>query len=285
LNEQERQNRKKGQEMKVIYTAHGFHFFHGAPIQNWLFYYPVERWLAHYTDILITINEEDYQRAKRFSLRKTKGKRGKIFKVNGVGVDVEFYQKIALYRKECKEKTKGEKIPYLLVSIGELNKNKNHKVVIQAMARSKKEICYVICGEGKNRNYLEKLIQKYGLNQRVFLLGYRNDVTELLKIADVFVLPSKREGLSLSLQEAMACGLPAIVSNIRGNRDLITEEKGGWLIRPNDKKRLAEIIETLDKADLKKMGNYNKEKIAAYDKKQIANRMRKVYRLIDKETE
>lgn len=264
----------------VIYTVHGFHFYTGAPLRNWILYYPVEWWLAHYTDILITINQEDYIRAQKFHLRQNKA----VWKINGVGIETKQFQGIVINKDKIQDSIGIDKKQLLLLSVGELNKNKNHKIVIQALARSNIKAYYIICGEGKERGNLEKLIQKKNLKERVFLLGYRKDVTELLKTADVFILPSRREGLSLSLQEAMACGLPVIVSKIRGNRELVTEKKGGWFIKPNDVKALTKIIENLKNEDLKAMGNYNSKKIAEYDKSEVISKMKKIYGSIAKET-
>jgi len=207
--------------IKVIYTAHGFHFFRGAPLVNWLFYYPIERWLAHITDILITINKEDYVRAQHFRLRKN----GKVWKVNGVGIDSKAYQQLSV---DCEKKRKElgfttDEIIFL--SVGELTKRKNHQIVIRTLASMKEEckqnkIRYLICGEGPERKKLIRMIQKYGMEQIVILLGYRNDIKELLAISDCFIFPSKQEGLPVAVMEAMAAGKVCICSDIRGNRDL-----------------------------------------------------------------
>lgn len=277
---QEKQTR---QSQVVVYTAHGFHFFDGAPLVNWLFYYPVERWLAHFTDVLITINEEDFQRAGKFRLRKSAGKRGRVEKVSGVGIDVGYYRKMVVDKEAVRKEIGIEKGQLLLLSIGELNHNKNHKVIIEALAKMGKEICYVICGEGREKRVLEKLIKKYRLGNRVQLLGYRKDIPELLKASDVFVLPSFREGLSLSLQEAMACGVPVIASDIRGNRELIDRGKGGWLLNPRDKTGFVSVIQGIEEDTLARMGRYNCRKIEDYDRERMIEKMKKIYGSIDKE--
>lgn len=81
--------RKNG--LKIIYTAHGFHFYKGAPILNWIMFYPVEKWFSKYTDVLVCINEEDYELAMR---KKFKAK--KIVKIDGVGVNLEKYNPLSL---------------------------------------------------------------------------------------------------------------------------------------------------------------------------------------------
>ena len=216
----------------VIYTAHGFHFFKGAPLINWIIYYQVERFCARYTDKLITINKEDYERAKRFSLRKN----GKVYYVPGIGIDLEKIQNLKVDVKQKKtELGMPENIPVLL-SVGELNKNKNHEIVLQALNKLKvKNFIYLICGRGVLKEYLERKIQEFHLTNKVKLLGYRSDVIEILKKADLFIFPSKREGLPVSVIEAMAAGLPVIASNVRGNRDLIEKEN---LFEPNECKNI-----------------------------------------------
>lgn len=278
--------KQEKQRAYVCYTAHGFHFFRGAPLRNWLFYYPIERWLAHYTDCLITVNREDYQLAKTFRLRKRKGISGRVERVNGVGIEVGDYQKLSGVENEIKKqkiawirkKLGIEESMLFFLSVGELNSNKNHKIVIQALAKSRANIFYAICGEGDSRLLLQRMIQRYHLENRVKLLGYREDILELLRAADVFVFPSLREGLSLSLQEAMASGLPVIASDIRGNRELIKEGKGGWLVKPKDKKGWIQAIEGLHKADLIQMGKYNASCIKKYDKAIVTKQMRAIYR-------
>ena len=211
-------------DIKVIYTAHGFHFYKGASWLNWLFYYPVEKWLSRYTDVLITINQEDYERARRSF------KTSRIEYVPGVGVDVKKYCSVVVDREVKRNQLGLAEDDFVLVSTGELNDNKNHKTVIHAVHRlNNPSIKYLVCGQGPLENELLDLIQELGLEHQVILLGYRTDVMEINHIADVFVFPSFREGLSVALMEAMACGLPVVCSDIRGNRDLIEDAKGGYL--------------------------------------------------------
>lgn len=257
----------------VIYTAHGFHFLKGAPLLNWLIYYPVERFCAKFTDKLITINKEDYERAKKFSLRNN----GNVYYVPGIGIDIEKIKntKVDIQQKK-KELGIPEKIPVLL-SVGELNKNKNHIVVLNALSKLKdKRFIYLICGRGVLKEYLEEKIKEFGLENKVMLLGYRNDITEILKIADLFIFPSKREGLPVSLIEAMAADLPAIASNVRGNRDLISKEN---LFEPDDADSLVSLIEK----QLDNIGNSKRSKVAyknleKYSLKNVLKQMAEIYK-------
>lgn len=263
---------RKNKNTTVIYTAHGFHFFKGAPLLNWLIYYPVERFCARFTDKLITINKEDYERAKRFSLRKN----GKVYYVAGVGINLEKIQNLKVDIKQKKtELGILEKTPVLL-SVGELNKNKNHETVLQALSKLKdKNFIYLICGRGVLKEYLERKIQELHLENKAKLLGYRNDVIEILKIADLFIFPSKREGLPVSVIEAMAAGLPVIASNVRGNRDLIAKEN---LFEPDDVAVLTNLIkkqlEAIQNKELKKVAYANLEQ---YSLKNVLKQMAEIY--------
>ena len=221
----------------VIYTAHGFHFFKGAPLLNWLIYYPVERFCAKYTDKLITINQEDYEIAKRFKLRKN----GKIYYVPGVGINIEKIQNTQIdIQQKKKELGIPENIPVLL-SVGELIKRKNHETVLKALSGIKDmNFVYLICGRGVLMEYLQNLTRQLGLESKVKFLGFRKDIIKICKIADLFIFPSHQEGLPVALMEAMACELPIIASNVRGNRDLIDKEN---LFEPDDINSLKSIIQ------------------------------------------
>ena len=205
----------------VIYTAHGFHFYQGALLINWFVYYPIERFCAKFTDKLITINQEDYNRVKDWDLRN----KGTVYYVPGVGIDLEKIQNISVNKLQKKKELGIPNGVKVLLSVGELNKNKNHEIIIRALSKlADKDFIYLICGKGELKEYLKILAKELGLNDRVKLLGYRKDVLEICKIADLFIFPSKREGLPLSLIEALACDLPCVASDIRGNRDLLSSD-------------------------------------------------------------
>jgi len=265
---------RKMKNVKVIYTAHGFHFFKGAPLKNWLIYYPIERWLAHYTDVLITINKEDYDRAKKSF------KAGRVESIQGVGLDTKKFSGIVIDKSEKRKQLGVPTNAALLLSVGELNNNKNHKTIIKALVKlNDPNIYYIICGVGSLKEQLEEMIKIFGLSERVKLLGLRSDVNEICQIADIFVFPSFREGLSVALMEAMASGLPVVCSNIRGNNDLIVNGKGGYLVPPTDVigycNRISNLVnnETLRK----QMGEFNKRVIEQYKKERVLAQMRRIY--------
>ena len=259
---------------KVIYTAHGFHFYRGAPVLNWLIYYPIELFLAKHTDILITINKEDYQRAK-----KSFGKL-KIEFTPGVGINPDKFCDTGCSKEKKRKELELPNDAFIMVSVGELNKNKNHKTVIRALAQLKNpQIQYIICGQGALKISLEKLIKKLGLINQVHLLGFREDVAEIYKAADVFVLPSFREGLSVALMEAMASGLPIICSKIRGNTDLIEEGKGGYLVASNDVDGFADAINRIShNEDIRRIFKCNNTNtIGQYSIDKVQEKMLRIY--------
>lgn len=264
--------------VKVIYTAHGFHFYKGAPLQNWVIFYPIEKVLSYWTDVLLTINKEDYMRAKKHFHPK------KLVYIPGVGVDMKKFDK-TLVGKEVnrKEFTDFLNIPndaFLLFSVGELNKNKNHSTVIRALKNLDHNVHYLIAGIGELESELIHLASELGLEDRVHLLGYRNDIADILKLVDVFLLPSIREGLNVSLMEAMASGLPCICSDIRGNNDLIINGKGGYRVKSNESDGWKKAINKIISGDIESFGEYNREEIAKFSINVVHSKMKKVYQEI-----
>lgn len=230
----------------VIYTAHGFHFYKGAPILNWLIYYPIEKICSRWTDCLITINKEDYYISKD----KFKAKQTKL--VNGVGVEEKKF-KSRLSKEQLskiKEKFKLNDDDFILIQVGELNKNKNQIMSINAMRELVKErsnIHLLIVGQGTLEKYYIKKINKYGLNNNIHMLGYRKDIADLLKISNVLLSLSYREGLPVNVIEALISNKAVIATNCRGNRDLIENEINGFIIPLNDKNELNKrILEICD---------------------------------------
>ena len=259
----------------IIYTAHGFHFYKGAPLKNWLLYYPIERLLSRWTEILITINKEDYKRAKKsFSAKR-------IEYVAGVGIDLEKFSVEKTGREIIRRELGLHTDDVVLLSVGELNKNKNHEIVIRALAKIKnRNNHYVIVGQGGLYFYLKNMSKKLKINEQVHLLGYRDDMAEIYLASDIFVFPSKREGLSVALMEAMASGLPVICSSIRGNDDLIENGIGGVRVKKNEVKKYCEaIIKLCDDFLLRnKMGENNLNAASKYRIESINKNMSLLYK-------
>ena len=264
--------RKSG--VKVIYTAHGFHFYTGAPLKNWLLYYPVEWLCAHWTDVLITINLEDYAWAKKHMHAK------RVEYVPGVGIDVNRFMGATVDRT-AKRREIGVPIDaVLLMSVGELSARKNHKVVIRALARlDRQDIHYVIVGNGPLDRQLKSLAQSLGVGNRVHFLGYRRDIPELYKAADICVFPSLQEGLPVAVMEAMACGLPIVASRIRGTEDLLVDGSNILIDRCDDVDAFADaIIRLSEDATLRgRIAADNQEKSKRFDLAIIDEKMKEIY--------
>ncbi|MCI6637698.1 MAG: glycosyltransferase, partial [Lachnospiraceae bacterium] len=253
---------------KVIYMAHGFHFHKGAPKKNWLIYYTAEKTLALKTDVIITINHEDYRLAKKnFKVKK-------VYYVPGVGIDLK---KFGSHNVDKKAKRKEVGVPVgttWLLTVGELIPRKNHRVLIDAI-KDIPGVFLTIVGDGELTEETQKYIDENQLGQKVKLLGYRTDIDELNEASDVFVFPSLQEGLPVALMEAMACGKPIACSNIRGNSDLINE-KGGVLFDPHSVEDCKNAIEKVLCGDKESMGIHNAIAIKKYSLESVEPRLQQI---------
>lgn len=259
---------------KIIYTAHGFHFFNGAPLINWLLYYPVEYLLSKWTDVLILINNEDYKRAsKNFHAKRT-------IQIPGVGVDIK---KFSLQNVDIKEKRKKLGISeekFVILSVGELLPRKNHRVVIEALHKlNNPDIVYLLVGKGKLMEQYSSLIDEYSLQDKIKLLGFRDDVNELCMIADCFAHISVREGLGIAPLEAMATGLPLITSDINGMKDYTENGVSGCCIEPDNVDQVAHAIckMYMDSEFRMSCGRRNMETVKKYDIKLSNKIMKNIY--------
>ena len=212
--------------IKVIYTAHGFHFYDGAPKKNWIIYYPIEKLFSKWTDILITINKEDYSRAKK------KFYANKVVYIPGVGLDTEKFEQCNIDRRKKRELLNIPDDGFVLLSVGELQNRKNQRTIIEALETLHNlKIYYLVVGKGELREEYEQLIKTYDLQNNIKLLGFRTDIAELCKAADCFIHPSVREGLGIAPLEAMASGLPLISSYINGIKDYTENGVSGCCIK------------------------------------------------------
>ncbi len=211
---------------KVMYTAHGFHFFKGAPIRNWIVFYPIEKFLSKWTDILITINKEDYSLAnKKFHMKA-------VYYIPGVGVDINRFSTVIKTKSEKRKELQIPQNAFVLLSVGELSARKNQMVVIEALGKIRnEEIYYVIAGKGELYDEYERKASEYEIGKQLILLGPRTDIDELCVAADVFVHPSIREGLGIAPLEAMAAGLPLISSYVNGIKDYTKDGETGCCIK------------------------------------------------------
>ena len=270
-----RKVRKNG--TKVIYTAHGFHFYKGAPFKNWLIYYPIEKICSHFTDVLITINREDYALAQK----KMKAKNIKY--VPGVGTDTEKFTNCTLSTAEKNNLRKEMGVPFgakFLVSVGELNDNKNHQVILKAISMlNDSNIHYAVAGRGNESNDLIKLAKKLGILDQFHLLGYRNDIAQIYKAADICCFPSIREGLGLAAIEGMAAGLPLVAADNRGTRDFCQNGVNGFMCDPFFPEEFANAIGKLlnDSCLCEKMANHNIKDAKKFDINIVNHQMLEIY--------
>ncbi|MCM3630996.1 glycosyltransferase family 4 protein [Paenibacillus glycanilyticus] len=261
----------------VIYTAHGFHFFKGSPLLNWLLYYPVERMLARWTDILIAINHEDYERASKFSVR------DKAAYIPGVGVDVSSYRnidykKVGSLRKELG--LNGQE--FVVLSVAELNRNKNLEQLIHALHELKQlgvPVVGLLAGVGDREPILRALVHSLNMEKNILFLGFRRDIAELMNIADTCTLMSEREGLPKVLLEAMAAGKPMVVTDIRGNRELVAQNENGYRVPVGDvTATTGALLKLYLNPKLRaEMGENSWEKADSFDIRTIVEEMKKLY--------
>lgn len=264
---------RKETGLKVFYTAHGFHFYKGAPMMNWLVFYSVEKICSYFTDKLITINKEDYTRAK------TKFHAGKVYYVPGVGLDLSRFDNIQVDRKAKRQEIGVPEDAFLLLSVGEINENKNHQIIVKALAKlNDPNVHYVLAGLGPQQDYIQQLAGQLDIAEQVHLLGYRKDIPELNHTADVFCFPSLREGLGLAAIEAMACGLPILTSNVHGINDYSVDELTGYKCDPHSEEQFCRAISKLmDSVRTHKMGEHNKKAASIYDVEKVCTELGRIY--------
>lgn len=267
--------RKRG--TKVIYTAHGFHFFKGAPLINWLVYFPAEWMLAGLTDVLITLNREDHAFACKYLHPK------RIEYVPGVGIDTRRFSVGNTDRLAKRQELGFGESDFLILTVAEMTKNKNHTTVLKAMALLKEKeeyqnMYYLICGRGEQWPNLEAEAKELGISDHVVFLGYRHDVSELCSCSDLFAFMTLREGLPVALMEAMSCGLPTVCQNIRGNNDLIEDGVEGDFIA-NTPQAVADAFLRMYREPQRRqqMGRAATEKVRRFDETNVHHIMKDIY--------
>lgn len=261
---------------KFVYTPHGMSFWKGSSLKSQLVYRPLERWICSAMDMNLGMNMEELENLKRWNKRTA-------HYVHGVGLNVARMQNPARSREQMREEFGLTESDKFIASIGELDDNKNHITVIKALATlGRKDFKYVVCGVGPNKDMLLAEAEHMGLKENVILAGYRSDIPDVLNAADIFVFPSFHEGMPVSALEAMACGLPIICSEIRGNVDIIREGDNGYLFQPSDVETLARKLEyLLDDAEKRKvMGSKNKENVKDFSLESVTEELKRIYKSV-----
>lgn len=261
-------------KLPVIYTAHGFHFLKGnSKLKNFAFK-TIEKWLAKYTDILITINEEDFEACKNW---KAKYK----FKIPGIGFDINKYDNVEFDKAEFKRGLGLNEDDFVVLTVAEYSPGKNYDTMLKAIAKiDNPNIKFVSCGKGKCEQEINQQINDLGIQDKVKLLGYRKDINKIMQVSDVFFLPSHREGLCLSMIEAMNFGLPIVTSNVRGCKDLVEENKNGFIAERNDYIKFAEYITMLfsDKNLYNQMSEHSKQLAPMYGIENVKKQLEEIYK-------
>lgn len=265
-------NVRKKYGTKVIYTAHGFHFFKGASRKAWIAFYPIEKFCSRYTDVLITINQEDYRNAQKFHAKK-------VEYVPGIGIHTDEFRNAEVNRSNKRLEFGFLDEDFVFMSTGQVSVRKNHEIIIRALAKIENpKVKYLIVGFGELENQLRKLVIELGLDGRVVFAGYRSDIKELLHSVDAYAFPSLQEGLPASLMEAMSVGLPVVCSRIRGNVDLIENGKGGFIYDCHDVNGFAEGMLKIIRGAGSNMGAINMETMKKFDISAVNEVMESIYR-------
>ena len=258
---------------KLFYTPHGMSFYKGSSLKSQLIYRPIEKWICKKMDGNLAINVEEYETVLKW-------KQSSAYLTHGIGLNVQRIQTVTRNRESILNELGVPQDAKVILSIGELDENKNHITVINALAElNSNNAYYMICGVGDKEVYLKEQAEKKGLGKRVILCGYRRDIPDIINAADIFVFPSKHEGLPVSLMEAMAGGLPIICSDIRGNRDLIRNEENGYLFNPTNVGELKEKLQKLlnNSETRKEFGIKVQQEIIAYSQEKVVEELKKIY--------
>lgn len=268
--------RKKG--TKVIYTAHGFHFFKGASVKNWMLFYPVEKYLSKYTDCLITINSEDCELA-----HKKKFRAGKIYKVHGVGVELDKFKAVDADEKARLRAEYGyDGDTFIMIYPADLSVRKNQPMLfdaLQKIAEKNKNVKLLLPGQPIRLEEYKRMISERGIADNVEFLGYRRDINNLVGLSDLSVASSFQEGLPINLIEAMAMGNAIVATDVRGNNDAVEDGVNGYLVPVGDSDLMAEkILELMnDREKLRTFGENGLDMVKDFSTENVNREMLTIY--------
>lgn len=268
--------RKKG--TKVIYTAHGFHFFKCASIKNWMLFYPVEKYLSKYTDCLITINSEDCELAY-----KKKFRAGKIYKVHGVGVELDKFKAVDADEKARLRAEYGyDGDTFIMIYPADLSVRKNQPMLfdaLQKIAEKNKNVKLLLPGQPIRLEEYKRMISERGIADNVEFLGYRRDINNLVGLSDLSVASSFQEGLPINLIEAMAMGNAIVATDVRGNNDAVEDGVNGYLVPVGDSDLMAEkILELMnDREKLRTFGENGLDMVKDFSTENVNREMLTIY--------
>ena len=268
---------RKKYNTRVIYTAHGFHFFKGSSLFNWLVFYPIEKYMARYTDDLITINKEDYHLAKnKFNTN--------VHYIPGVGINPSKFD-INMSKKEINEYRKMLGLnpnDFVMIFPAELSKRKRQLWLINSIKKllySHKNIHLLLPGKDSLNGKCKKLIDELNLNNQIHLLGFRDDIPKLLKISNLAVSSAMQEGLPVNIMEAMYVGLPVIALDARGVRELVIDNKNGYIVYNDSEEDFIKYVKRImkSKSIVKEFSNNSKEMVKDYLLKNVLDKYIEIY--------
>lgn len=265
--------RKNG--TRVFYMAHGFHFYNGAPIKNWVLYYPIEKVSAHLADTIITITSEDYARAA--SEFKTN-----VVYMHGAGADQDKFLSVTPEENEKFRHAMGYDKHFVILCTGELNANKNQKTLINAMVSVLKkhpEALLLLAGNGPKHDDLQKQIDTLNLNKEAVLLDYHPDIERYANACDLVISLSHREGLPMNIVEGMICEKPVVVSRNRGHNELVKDGVNGMFVNADDPEDVSEkIIYMIEHPEVRaELAAAGRETAKLYQRDNIEKEIRRVY--------
>jgi len=271
-----------GLPVKVIYTAHGFHFYKGAGKLHNFIYYSIESFLSFFTDVIVTVNREDYKAARKMHQRIG------TWQIPGVGLDREYFYETTLEQRTAAKKSLGVNNHFFVLGVGELRENKNPEVIIRALALLKEkkgrvfDFIYGLVGAGKQEPELRQLAEDLGVGENIIFYGYQTDVRPYLKAADVLAFPTIREGLGMSALEAMSMGVAVLAADNRGTREFMADGENGYVCKKNEPSEYAGLLEKMYEErnqwglDKKRRGAVRKS-TEPFDKRNTAEIMREIY--------
>ncbi|HHR6405700.1 TPA: glycosyltransferase family 4 protein [Providencia alcalifaciens] len=248
----------------IIHTVHGFSFPSAKNKLQLFIYYIMEKLGTVCGDALICLHDED----KRIAVNKLKLSPDKIHMLPN-GVDINKFKPLSSIQKEEIRESIGLKNSDTIIGMtGRLWEQKNPLFLFDNLVDillSNKNIKLVFMGDGELSNSLKERINTHKLSSQVFLLGWCNNTEEILNALDIFVLPSKWEGMPLAILEAQSTGLPCVVSNINGNKILVTNFKDGFLFDLDDIESFHDSITRLlyDRDLRENLGDYARNKIVS----------------------
>lgn len=263
----------------VIYTAHGFHFFKGCSFKSKLIYKTVEKWLSKYTDILITINDEDFEAAKKMKAKH-------VAKISGIGMEFNKYAPITETKQQIRKSLELNNEDFVIVTVAEFIKRKNYNTMLKTIKELKnagRNVKFVICGRGQEEENIKAQIKELEIENEVKLLGFRKDINRILTASDMFMLASFQEGLTLSVIEAMSYSLPCVVSDVRGNRDLVVDGKGGFVVETENEGMFADkIVSLIENENMRKQfAEFNKQESKKYTIESVKAELEEIYKWIN----